>query len=222
VKSTRWYAALALGFLALGCGCEYGFTLPSSDPGVASPSIGQKLGIRTRRNILPGEVTGPAPPEPGITSAQCSTLTDGGDVRDGQCVTDTIECGQTIIGHTRGGVRRFDTGFYESAFCTPATTNHDGGDERVYKLDLPNPQMRAIATLDTPCGNLDLAAVKYSGDVCPSASSNIGQCEMYPKAGTKREVVDMFNNHPTTWWLIVEGQDDSEGAFSLTVQCLNW
>jgi hypothetical protein len=208
--------------LLLVAGCDYGFTLPSTDPKPGGPTIaGQKLPIRLRRGLLPGTVTGPPPPDPGLSPDQCGTLNEGGGLQD-DCVTAEVHCGETIIGHTRGGTNRFNTRFYEANFCTPATTQHDGGDERVYILDLPDPQTRALVYLDTPCANLDLAALKYSGDTCPSNSSNLPQCEMFPKDGKKREKLDLYNNDPTRWWIVVEGQGEEEGAFALTVQCIKW
>lgn len=205
-------------------GCEYGATLPSDSPVAGGQPVqaGQTLPIRTRRSILPGAVTGPAPPDAGITRAQCNDMTDGGGIIDGTCVTGVLECNTTIVGHTRGGIEAYSTRFYESKFCTPATTNHDSGDERVYVLELPEDRMRAIVTLDTPCADLDLAALKYNSDFCPSDGSNVNQCEMNRKNGTAREQVDLFNEHPTKWYVIVEGVTDQEGAFALTVQCEKW
>ena len=209
--------------LALLVGCDYGFTLPSDIPRPNGPvTPGMKLPFRPRRTILPGSVTGPPPPDAGITSGQCNDMTDGGELADQDCVTGEIHCGETIIGHTRGGVNRYNTRFYESNFCTPATTRHDGGDERVYLLDLQEEQTRAIVYLDTPCANLDLAALKSNGTQCPSPSTSLSQCEMWPQSGTKREKVDLWNNHASQWWLVVEGQGEEEGAFALTVQCLKW
>jgi len=149
-------------------------------------------------------------------------MQDGGPLADAECLTAEIHCGETIIGHSRGGVKRYNTRFYEANFCTPGTTQHDGGDERVYLLRLTEPQTRAIVYLDSPCGNLDLAALKSNSEQCPSAGANLSQCEMNIKPGTQREKVDLWNNDPTNWWLVVEGQGNEEGAFSLTVQCEPW
>jgi hypothetical protein len=205
--------------------CQYGFTLPSSDPAPASDvKAGDKVPLRMRRGILPGSITGPPPPDSPIGSAQCSTITDGGELMDG-CVTGEISCGDVIIGATRGGIKQYDSKFYEHNFCTPRTTNHNSGDERVYKLRITDPNVRALVYLDTPCANLDLAAVKYTSDECPPGDlTTAQQCEENIKPSTTREMVDLWNQELTTWWIIVEGQDDEEGAFALTVQCetINW
>jgi hypothetical protein len=205
-------------------GCQYGFTLPSSEPAADGPVELGSSQLRERRTIIPGFTGTPyplAPPEAGITSDQCSDLDNGGPT-DG-CITGTLECGQTVVGHTRGGVDRFDTYFYEKKFCTPATTYHDSGDERVYVLDVPEiPRGQghtAIVTLDTPCADLDLAAFKWNEEGCPTNDHLISQCEMWPEDGTSREMVKLVTQHATRWLVVVEGKDDNEGAFSLTVQC---
>ena len=154
-----------------------------------------------------------------LTKDQCDTVKDGGPQLDG-CVSAKVKCGDTIIGNTRGGVNRYGTHFYEHNKCTPATTDHDGGDERVYELDLPEPQTRALVYLDKPCGNLDLAAVLDDTDACPTGDGDYLRCEEELKSG--REHVDLFNNNPAKWFLIVEGQKDAEGSFALTIQCEKW
>lgn len=205
--------------------CQYGFTLPSSDPAPAGTvKAGDKVPLRMRRGILPGAVTGPPPPDAGITSSQCSTITDGGPLED-DCIAGEITCGDVIIGATRGGVDRYNSKFYEKNFCTPRTTNHNSGDERVYRLKINDTNTRALVYLDTPCANLDMAAVKYTSDTCPPGDlTTAQQCEENIKPGTTREMVDLWNQEETSWWIIVEGQDDDEGAFALTVQCekINW
>lgn len=209
----------SLLFLSL-VGCEYGLTLPSSEEAHKGPLLPSlRLKARERRSILPGNISGPPPPEPGIVADQCKDLKDGGPVNGPGCVTGVIHCGETLIGHTIGGVQRFDSLFYEKKFCTPRVTNHDGGDERVYKLEMPEGDWTAIVTLDTPCADLDLAALKWDGDDCPTIKHQVHQCDMWPKDGKQREQVRLVSQNPTTWLLVVEGKDEHEGAFSLTVQC---
>ena len=42
------------------------------------------------------------------------------------------------------------------------------------------------------------------------------------KKGNTRERVDLFARDPITWYVVVEGIDDEEGAFALTVECFDW
>lgn len=201
--------------LLAGC-----FTLPSEEgpfQGPLKPSLPVKL--RERRHILPGFSSAPPPPEPAVTSSQCEELEDGGPVNGPGCVTSRISCGETIVGHTGGGVRRFDTKFYEKKFCWPATEDHDGGEERVYRLDMPDGEWHAFVWLDTPCADLDLFALKWNGDDCPTMGHNVAQCEANLKAGARQERVDLVHQGQATWFLVVEGKRDEEGPFALHVQC---
>jgi hypothetical protein len=42
------------------------------------------------------------------------------------------------------------------------------------------------------------------------------------KDGTRREMVDLWSDTETRWYIVVEGRGDEEGAFALTVQCTGW
>lgn len=153
-----------------------------------------------------------------LTKSQCGQMSHGGKTVDG-CITAEIKCGETITGHTLGGADHFDSRFYRANFCTPDTTNHDGGDERIYRLVMPDGDWHADVWLDTPCADLDLGAMEWKGEGCPTASASINRCEMWPKRGTKREHVELVSQHGSTWLIVVEGKDDHEGAFGLTVEC---
>lgn len=174
--------------------------------------------------IRQGHRNGPPPPAPGITAGQCNDMSDGGALMGGSsCITGVLECGQTITGHTGGGVTQFDSEFYAKKFCTPQTTDHSGGGERIYKLHLEDPTV-AVVTLDTPCADLDLFGVKWpdrsSTPECPNIGHNIKQCEANRKDGTTREEIRL--NTDGDWLIVVEGVDANEGAFALTVQCGTW
>ena len=189
--------------------------------------VGESRPVVTRSRsitelINPGSQQGrPDPPMEVITRSQCSEITDGGSV-DAQGITGRIECGEQLVGHTRGGVQAFDTRFYEKHFCTPATTDHNGGDERIYRLSVPEGRLRPWVTLDTPCADLDLTVIKWSDRALPTKESSVADCEMFPKDGTTREIVDVTSDRATEWLIVVEGKGSEEGAFGLTVQCMPW
>lgn len=212
--------------LAFAFGCDQPFTLPSKDPAPSAEEIkpGASLPVRERQLIIPAASSGPAPPEPGITSGQCSTLADGGPVNGPDCVTQDIKCGETVIGHTRGGVNQFKTRFWEKNFCWPGTYNHNSGDERVYRLRVDQPaDVRHVArfTLDTPCADLDMMVFPWSGSSCPTLDDSLDDCEALVKQHNKRESVEMVADGSVTWYVVIEGVDDEEGAFSLTTQCID-
>ena len=172
--------------------------------------------------VQAGKITKPGEPPIAILKEACGGMTDGGPVIDG-CMTAEVHCGDVIVGHTRGGVQKLDTKFYEKFMCTPATTQHDGGDERIYKLVVDKPQMRVLAYLDSPCANLDIAAFREgTGSTCPDVTGAIPRCEMQVKKEA-RKFVDIRDNDPTSYWIVVEGQGEAdEGAFSLSIQCETW
>ena len=207
------------GALAGLLGCEFGPTLPSHTPKVEGPATPGEIPQRIRRVIIPSMMKGPAPPDPGITKDQCNDMIDGGELHGPDCATDVIACGQTIRGHTRGGVNRYDTRFHEQFQCWPATRNKDSGDERVYRLEMPA-DTRAYVTLDTPCADLDATMIKLQTNECPKSNSLIRQCHSLPKDGTTREVMYVEWDKPSVWWIVVEGRSEEEGAFALSVQCI--
>jgi len=170
--------------------------------------------------ILPGTNSGPAAPEPAVTADMCDDLEEGGEVKGPDCITADIQCGDTIVGHTVGGTDNFNTKFYEQKHCTPGTTDHNGGDERVYRLKMPRGEWTATVWLDTPCADLDLAGMAVpDNDTCPTIDQNVPRCDMWPAKRGEREKLELVNQKPTTWLLVVEGKNDEEGPFALHVHC---
>jgi hypothetical protein len=180
-----------------------------------SKTDGTTRGTTQTQSVDPGEAA------VAIAADECSAMADGGPVAGPGCVTAEIKCGDVIKGHTLGGTKSFNTKWYEKNFCTPGLTDHDGGDERVYLLNVPAGDHLAEVTLDTPCADLDLAAFKYKGDDCPVDAFHLPQCDMWPKDGNQREHVKLVSQKATKWWIVVEGKGEEEGAFALTVECRN-
>lgn len=204
---------LTLLSLLLACGGAEEAPTTSPDPDDAPLQA-------TPPSAAPAPPSGDAKDRPdALTADQCGSI-EGGSPPDGPgCLSGTITCGQTVVGHTLGGGNHFTTQFYEKKQCTPATTDHDGGDERVYKLEIPEGDHRVTVHLDTPCADLDLASMRWSGDDCPTLEDALQTCDMWPKPGTESEKVTMVSRKASTWLLVVEGKGDAEGAFSLTVDC---
>lgn len=167
--------------------------------------------------------TEPSWPDPSIRPDQCSDMQDGGPVGKDGCVTADLKCGDRIVGHTIGGVQRFDGQFYQDKRCWPNTLNHDGGDERVYRLKVPPGEWRAWVTMYTPCADLTLGAMRTIGSTCPSPGSAVKTCKMSPKEGDMTERLELVSQTkpgaPAYWFVTVEGVNDEEGMFELVVEC---
>ncbi|MCB9675201.1 MAG: hypothetical protein H6737_08790 [Alphaproteobacteria bacterium] len=183
----------------------------------------EKSDYRKRGTLT--NVSQPRMLEPLITPDQCEDLTDGGPLKGGDsCVTAVVECDSRTIGHTVGGIDLYTSRFYEKKQCWPATKNHDSGNERVYKLVMPEGEWRAWATLYTPCADLDIAAVRHDFGGCPTLASNVGPCEMSVQNGFYAERIELTTQtkragERPVWYIIVEGKDDAEGMFELDIQC---
>lgn len=167
------------------------------------------------------QVTAPEWPDPSIHPDMCADLEDGGPVGPDGCVTGELKCGDRIIGHTVGGIERYDGHFYEKKFCWPNMIDHDGGDERVYRLTMPEGEWRAWVTMYTPCADLSMAAVRHQSSTCPTMATDIKVCEMSPREGLMTERLELTTQSrgEPTWYVIVEGAGQEEGAFELVVQC---
>ena len=198
---------------------------PAADPAADPATAGHgpvKVGLQKGPPKMPESwLTGNTKlPEPAIDAGSCGELTSGGPTTGG-CLSGELTCDQVLIGHTIGGVKRFDTAFYRHYHCWPDTVSHEGGDERVYRLTMPPGEWKATVTLDTPCADLDLMAFKWSGATCPPDGALIDQCECNRYPGKKREFVELVSQseRETTWYVVVEGAADEEGAFALQVAC---
>jgi len=204
-------------------------TKPANKPASEKPSLAVTVTTEAEPSsewspkLPPGDnVSSPDYPQHQLTPDTCGDLDDGGPIKDG-CITKEIHCGDTILGHTRGGAKKFDTEFYAKKFCWPATVDHDGGNERIYRLIMPSGENRAWVTLYTPCADLDLAAMRFSGESCPTIAQSVRSCEMKVQKGNMTERVELTTqtkagNEPV-WYVVVEGKNEEEGAFELHVQC---
>lgn len=177
-----------------------------------------------KATITPGPSPGSTPDEgtdadAPITADDCEQAEAGEPLPEGEWLTGKLSCGDEVVGHTGGGGQWFNTRFYEHNQCTPATTNHDGGNERVYQLTVPDGDRSVTVTLDTPCGDLDLAAFKYDGSSVPAPTASFSRCEMNIKGGTTQEHVKLVSRNKTVWTVVVEGKDGEALPYALRVAC---
>ena len=157
----------------------------------------------------------------------CSTK-DGGPLAGPDCVTADIHCGETVVGHTKGGVKLYDTDFYESRTCWPALRNHDGGDERIYRFIVDeSPRARAgenrqrvTVTFTSPCADLTFTKMVGPLDHCPVGSEARLCDSLNPnKRKNGSNAMNITADAGEVYYFMVEGRDAEEGAFSIHLEC---
>lgn len=132
------------------------------------------------------------------------------------CITAEIECSETVLGHTGGGADGWSNGFYQAHYCTPMPKGY-GGTERVYRFVAPAHSTVSI-DLETPCAELDLFAINWSGKGCPTEAHNAGTCDSDVSPGDGH--IELYQDKtPRTYLIAVDGKDGSEAPFTLNISC---
>jgi len=165
-------------------------------------------------------------PPVGITSSQCTEITEGGPVNGPGCITSEIRCGETIVGHTRGGVNKFNSEWYDESTCWPNTRNHNGGDERLYRFD---PDANGIPArfwanfwFDTPCDkDVDFTVFRTTDrSNCPTEfTPNCDTSNPNTKANRTRRHQRVMVDPGEVWYVLIEGANETEGPFAVTLTC---
>lgn len=151
-------------------------------------------------------------------SGDCDPL-DPGPVPGPDCLSGSIACGSSVTGTTVGGSDVLDEAFYEAVFCFVPSDTYAGA-ERVYTFVLPAATVASIA-LDSPCADLDLVVVRWEEEKrCPRENSLTGACDADAGPGDGR-VDDLWssNDDDARYLLVVDGKDDVEHNFTLSVTC---
>jgi len=151
-----------------------------------------------------------------LVTGECDT-TEGIDaplVDD--CITADVSCGDTITGHTTGGAKGWNEDFYLAHYCMPMPKSYEGS-ERVYRLVAPADSTIRVE-LDSPCGDLDLFLVHWSGRGCPTKAHTVGTCDSDVSNGDGQ--IELYQDRtPRTYLVAVDGKGDVEAPFTLNVSC---
>ena len=141
-----------------------------------------------------------------------------------ECVDAVLRCGDSVLGTTRGAANRFEEDAYVSWYCFPLPDGEYAGGEVVYTFQHPGDQDVTI-TLETPCAELDLAALRWAfwdsdGD-CPSADSTLAtDCEADDSRGDGViELPEIPDGTPYQYLVAVEGPEPVDAVYRLTVTC---
>ena len=94
-----------------------GLPFLQDEPAVEGPvSSGLRFEAKKRESLLAKANHGFNEPAIGLVKSQCDDVTAGGPIDASGCTTATLTCNETLIGHTVGGVDRYDSRFYERGF----------------------------------------------------------------------------------------------------------
>lgn len=139
------------------------------------------------------------------------------DIGGPDCVTDELRCDETHYATTEGGENNFTGDEYSSFWaCAVVGTESYTGGERVYEFQHPGTGDVTIG-LSSPCGDLDLFAIFWEGDTCPSPDGAVSECEGSHDQGDDSFVI--WNNEPRRYLVVVEGENGEELPFALTAVC---
>lgn len=193
--------------------CSNPGTGPSSDGRGGRDSAGDTAGGDDTADSVD---TGDTPPGDPL----CSDRLPDGAPEGPDCVTSAIACGDTVEATLAGGRADWTGADYTHDFCFPNLENHGyDGPERVYALELPADTV-ATVSLDAPCADVDLAALRWEdADTCPVSDAAGATCEGSDAAGD--DTVSFSWDAPTRWLLIVDAKyaDDGAANFRIRVSC---
>ncbi len=136
------------------------------------------------------------------------------------CVTASIQCGQTIEASTTGGSVALDEEFYQSAYCFVPYSDY-AAPERVYALEVDGggEPMVITVSLEAPCGDLSLAMFYWDDtESCPQgAQHNIANCDGEGAGRALSTSTYTTGESPDRYLIAVDG--DAEAPFRLSVSC---
>jgi hypothetical protein len=138
------------------------------------------------------------------------------DPLQGECLTDTISCGETVFGTNLGGSTVFSAdGQFEQ--CSGSASGSDlDGPERVYRLNVPN-NINSVSVRLESCEDSWLFWYRESVE-CPSENELV-TCG-YPIHGNFNVQYDgLIAGTSGIVWFVVEGFQNNGGNFALHIEC---
>lgn len=139
-----------------------------------------------------------------------------------ECVADTISCGEELLATNDGGSALMNDDDYLAWYCAPFPAGSYDGPERTYALRVPA-GLRATITLDGPCDELDLFALRWEfwesdGD-CPETGNPVWECEADDSRAGGDVLVVADSTRDTNYLVIVDSPNGSATNFGLRVDC---
>ena len=136
------------------------------------------------------------------------------------CAYKSLSCNDSIEGTTEGGPKKFGDDFYQQGQCTPQRNDYEDSPEAIYRLRV-KPNTQVDLRLDSNCAELDVAAMSWPEDRCPTIkhTNQISrECEMNTSNDGGTLVLTTVKN-TQTYLIVVDGKNGQKGNFRLDVQC---
>ena len=141
--------------------------------------------------------------------------------QDGECVTQSLGCGDEIEGTTVGGSTYYDKDSYQKWRCLSDFGTNEGWEEPERIFEIYVEDTVATVTLETPCGGLGLFRLR-SEDVCPPTTYDKtcgGSKEGVSADVQTLQLIQSSAAAPSRWEVVVDGYQDFAGNFRLKVTC---
>lgn len=136
-----------------------------------------------------------------------------------QCLeAEVLRCGDVVEATVAGGEATYGADSWEDWACTTNLDSHTyDGPERGWMLELPA-RTTATLLLETPCADLDLFAVYWQEDTCPSPATTLHVCEAGDRSGDT-DTVRIVSVSAEQDLVFVDGKEREAANFRLTVNC---
>lgn len=141
---------------------------------------------------------------------------------EAECFSDFISCGDQILVSTGGGTNFFNNDVYTSWYAMNSKDATYEGPERGYYFMHPGDGSSVVFTLESPCEDMDLLYFKsydmgdcYTDACAPCQQDN----EISDESYYQNDSIEIYDNNPNSYLIIVEAADNGEHPFVLTVEC---
>jgi hypothetical protein len=186
----------------------------------ACDSLGSKPGSDgtgdTSTPTTSSQVTTPTEVQGQVDCAPLAETPVPGSTGYGDCVTDVIHCGDTVVGTIAGGSTAFSN---QTGAPFEQCSGHGPGDEldgpeRVYRLDVADTDSYVTVHLAS-CETTQLLWYQ-STEACPTDHV---LCSYVHADGALDQGDSIVLSNAGVVWFVVEGLGGAEGNYALTVQC---
>ena len=122
-----------------------------------------------------------------------------------------------------GGTSHFDQSIYSQSawYCSPLYQGDYSSPERVFSFTHPGGFHTCDVELDSRCEDLTLVVIRWDVDVdgCPGYGNTPHTCDWSDEAIGDTEHIQIFDNNPTKYLIIVDAAQSVDANFKISVSC---